>query len=339
MADGHYNRHLSSKKKKDFVLLKTEHSEKTKVLSSTTYSKYFEKTELKSRDDPDEPRRPGTTQESDEDIYIVVSGKLSNGKSTALNNIFGLNIPTGMDPDMGPRSVTTRYIEQTVSKCGIRLHVIETPSLGTRDTDKMYEFIRMARDIRDKSCIFLYCLSVAPGNPINESDESIIKALHLSFNKSIWKESVFLFTFSDCAKTSGSTVKAYKQHIEEYKKAFHVLLQQEGANITKFMTVFDYADETDRQRDTNLGTVAVPVCDVVAPEQHDILPGVLKGGDDWTDIVFDEIMKKVDGRKRRAHYFRLKYAHDIKSAVEPTFPCNIPLSDIISLRRGRQGHQ
>ena len=267
---------------------------------------YSEKTELKSKDDPEEPSRPGTTEECDEDIYIVVSGKQSNGKSTALNNIFDLNLKTGM----GPKSVTTRNLKHIVPKGGIKVHVIDTPGLGALDIDKMDVLKRIDDDIRDKNFIFLYCLSVAPGNPITELDESIIKAVHQCFGKSIWRHCVVLFTFSDCARQRSTVVEDYKKHIQDYSEVFYELLQREGADITRFMTVFDYADEVERRKDTNSGIVAVPVCDVVDPEQHDILPGVLHEGDDWTEIVFDEIMKKVDGRTRNL-YFRLKYRHTI----------------------------
>jgi len=52
--------------------------------------------------------------------------------------------------------------------------------------------------------------------------------------------------------------------------------------------------------------VTVLVCESTSPSENDILLGVLHGDDNWTDVVFDEIMKRVD-KRRRKKYFLFKY--------------------------------
>ena len=63
-------------------------------------------------------------------VTVMVAGKPRTGKSTALNNLLGLKLPT----DYGAKSVTQKVIvESTTSQHGVRVCGIDTPGLKALD--------------------------------------------------------------------------------------------------------------------------------------------------------------------------------------------------------------
>ena len=101
--------------------------------------------------------------------------------------------------------------------------------------------------------------------------------------------------------------------------------------------MFDYTCQEERQRKDSVGAiVAIPVSENAAQSENDILPGVLQGEDNWTDVVFDEIMKKVDKRKRK-NYFLFKYGDTVFTSTTTTTVASTAIGAGIGMGAGIPG--
>ena len=164
---------------------------------------------------------PSETASKDEP-RLIVAGKPGNGKSTALNNIFGLNLQA----KAAIHSVTTKFELRKVEKHGICLTVFDTPGLGALDIDKEAVTAAMTDSIIGTDFTLLYCLSVAPCSRLTEVDRAIIHSLHASLGKEVWDKCVILFTFSDTVRRDefGSTDET--ENYKAYMKTMAVLQVQ-----------------------------------------------------------------------------------------------------------------
>ena len=64
-------------------------------------------------------------------------------------------------------------------------------------------------------------------------------------------------------------------------------------------SVFEYGSPkelSEEERPSNI--IAIPVKKKLA-RSKDILPGIIKSGQDWTDVVFVELMKRTDSTQRK----------------------------------------
>ncbi len=164
-------------------------------------------------------------------VCIMTAGKPASGKSTALNNIFDLQLETGISA----HSVTQRIVRIEVSKNGVELLVIDTPGLGARDIDKEAIAMAMGEVVSQTDYTLLYCLSVAPSSRLTEEDETIIVNLNKVLGSSVWTKCVVLFTFSDTAWNEefadNSDVDRYKRHMVDMAAQLTNILRKCGSSV------------------------------------------------------------------------------------------------------------
>jgi len=129
---------------------------------------------------------------------IMAAGKVSNGKSTALNNIFGLNLAAGASASsvtsvVSITEVTKKILGGVSTPLEVTLQVIDTPGLGAVDIRKDKILKEMKKVTKGVSFTLVYCFSVAPNTILTETDQTIITNLHRAFGKEVWSKCVLLF--------------------------------------------------------------------------------------------------------------------------------------------------
>ena len=247
---------------------------------------------------------------------IMVAGRARNGKSTALNNIFGLDLVAKASAKSVTQVVSTTEVTKKITKPNenneleeeeVTLRVIDTPGLGATDIKKEDILKDMKKITQGVDYTLVYCFSVAPNTIILETDKAIVENLFLSLGKDVWNKCVLLFTFSDYARLEFEDSKEeYIEHIKSHAREFEKLLKSIGSDAPSVKTVFDYESPETLEREENpSGIIAIPV-NKKAKNSTSILPGMLKGGQDWTDVVFVELMKKT-GEEDRVPFFYFRY--------------------------------
>ena len=247
---------------------------------------------------------------------IMVAGRARNGKSTALNNIFDLKLEAKASARSVTQAVSVTEVKKKFSiKEGkdsvekeVVLQVIDTPGLGAIDIPKEDIIRDMQKVTNGIDYTLVYCFSVSPANALTETDKAIIENLHLALGKNVWEKCVLLFTFSDHAYAEFDNVMEYKQHIKSHANEFEKLLESLGSEASAVKTIFEKQslEELDQEEKQN-EIVAIPVKKKTT-KSSDVLPDILKEGQDWTDVVFIELMKKTS-KTRRESFFFFKYLY------------------------------
>lgn len=94
--------------------------------------------------------------------------KTGQGKSTALNNIFGLKF----EADLSFASVTTAITIITVEINSVTMKIIDTPGLEASDITTEDVLANLKKQKIDQCrVILLYCSSVGPNNKVSKEDE------------------------------------------------------------------------------------------------------------------------------------------------------------------------
>ena len=243
---------------------------------------------------------------------IMVAGRARNGKSTALNNVFGLDLVAKASAKSVTQVVSTTEVTKKISineleEEEVTLQVIDTPGLGATDIKKEDIVKDMKKITQGVDYTLMYCFSVSPNTIILETDKAIVKNLYLSLGKDVWNKCVLLFTFSDHAYLEFEDSKEeYIEHIKSHAREFEKLLQSIRSDAPSVKTIFDYeSPEKLEQEENPSGIIAIPV-NKKAKNSKSILPGMLKRGQDWTDVVFIELMKKT-AEEDRVPFFYFRY--------------------------------
>lgn len=254
---------------------------------------------------------------------IMVAGRARNGKSTALNNVFGLKLTAKASAKSVTQVVSVSEVTKKVRKPKVEgdevdqdkeeeeevtLRVIDTPGLGATDIKKETILSDMKKITEGEDYTLMYCFSVAPNTIILETDKAIVENLQQSLGKKVWSKCVLLFTFSDYAYDEfEDSQEDYIEHIKSHAKEFQELLNSiEGNQTVGIKTIFEYqSPEKLDLEETPSDIIAIPV-NKKPKNSKKILPGMIKEGQDWTDIVFIELMKKT-GEEERAPFIFFRY--------------------------------
>ena len=243
---------------------------------------------------------------------IMVAGRPRNGKSTALNNIFGLKLVATASAKSVTQVVSvneaTKIIEGEKDgekvKQEVTLRVIDTPGLGATDITKETILKDIQKVISGEDYTLVYCLSVAPNTILLETDKVIIQNLHLTLGKEVWNKCVLLLTFSDYARLEfDDSEEDYIKYIKSHAHEFQVLLQNVGADLPSVKTIFEcQSQKSIDKEEISDEIVAIPV-NKKPKRSEEILPGILKEDQEWTDIAFVELMKKTGEESREPFVF------------------------------------
>ena len=222
------------------------------------------------------------SHEDSSELTVIVAGRSRCGKTTLLNNVFGLSLTAKACVE----SVTTRVCEVKVIKNGVKVTVIDTPGLTALDIS-WDDYARQVNSLKsiNNGFIFLYCLSVSPNTSITEVEIAAVKKLPSLYGKHIWEMFCLILTFSDHAREENELEEDYIACMKYHTKKFQTILKESGVKYKDIKTIFD---KQSRPRFT--GPVAIPVQRKTDRGQA-ILPGIF-GNDDWTEVVFTEIQQR-----------------------------------------------
>ena len=238
---------------------------------------------------------------------VMVAGKPRNGKSTALNNIFGLNFTTELTAPSVTRVVhmfevtkkSPKKHDEKSPQEEVTMQVIDTPGLGAVDISRAEILTKMKTITNDINFTLLYCFSVSPSTTLTEIDKTIITNLHDTLGREVWSKCVLLFTFSDQAYLEHKQFPAqYICYINDHAQDFNKLLQDISGKKNCIKSIFKYESPNALSKEENPSNIiAIPVNKTVTGSK-DILPGMIMSGQDWTDVVFIELMKRTCSTQR-----------------------------------------
>ena len=218
---------------------------------------------------------------------VMVAGKPRNGKSSALNNIFGVQLEAR--PSVKPVTRDVNITEAKRDNCMFK--IIDTPGLGSLDisTEKTLESMKQATAGTEYTLI--YCFSVCPDSLLDETDKALMESLHISLGKDVWKNCIVLLTFSDFALDEFSSAEMYVKHIRSHAKEFQHLLNSICEDPPNVKTIFECGPLKRQEKSVrSCEIVAVPV--MKRTKNSDcILPGLLQEGQDWTNIIIDHLVR------------------------------------------------
>ena len=195
------------------------------------------------------------------EVSVMVAGLPRTGKSTALNNIFGLDF----EAISSPFSVTQHVNIVRVMQNDVVVNVIDTPGLGALDVKKEDVLAEMKKLNISRDFTLLYCISVAPNSCLTEVDQTIIKNIQSIFGKWIWNRCILLMTSSDIVREkefqtdNPVDIVQYLSFLRRHAEAFHELIQRCGAEVPGVMTLFDYTKQDFKNQKKTDKLVAVPV--------------------------------------------------------------------------------
>ena len=227
------------------------------------------------------------------EVHVMIAGLPRTGKSTALNNIFGLEL----EARSGAKSVTDVLTPTTITKDGITLKVVDTPGLKAVDLNERVAIKEMAKLGIEKDFILLMTLSVSLSSTISIEYVNIIKNLNAIFGTEIWDRCIILLTYSDAVRrefNSDTMIKEYQEHLNSYCKLLQEVLTK--LKIKKRIRLFSEYTSLEQFKDKTLdGIVAMPVGKNPEVETKLILPDLTWAHDHkWNDLLLMEITKMKD---------------------------------------------
>ncbi len=231
-------------------------------------------------------------------VFVLVAGRSGSGKSTALNNMFGLELPVGLVS----RPVSAIFEQIRVKMNEVDLVIMDTRGLKDLSEDRMSIARDLAEVIKAEDYILLYCLSAVTGCGLSEVDRTIIQNLQATLGREVWLKCVLLLTFSDRVRhsyfPSASQKDGYKVYIKTIADDFQSIIEDCGEDMPSVKTVFEIDSKDNRMVGNNI--MAYPVGKYAGEEESPfLLPGVPVSGD-WTDPVFIAMARKMDQHKRKA---------------------------------------
>ena len=236
-----------------------------------------------------------SSRPSEAEVHVMIAGLPRTGKSTALNNIFGLEL----EARSGAKSVTAVITPTTlVTKDGVTLKVVDTPGLKAVDVNERVVIKEMTKLGIEKDFVLLMTLSVCLSSTISTDYVNIIKNLNAIFGTEIWDRCIILLTYSDAARimefNSDTMITEYQEHLNSYCKLLQEVLTKH--KIKKTIRLFSEYTSLEQFEDKTLdGIVAMPVGKNSEVETKLILPDLTWAHDHkWNDLLLMEITKMKD---------------------------------------------
>jgi len=256
-------------------------------------------------------------------VCVVVAGRQASGKTAVLNNLFGLELPTGRACRPGGKSLfdQTRVMMNEVS-----LLVMDTPSLEVErlGSERLETAGNVCDAIRAERYTLLYCLSAVGEPRLSDADRTIVRNLHAVLGAEAWNNSVVLFTFADSLRqerfNSRSKNKDYKEHLKALAGDFQRTLRECAPDLPALKTIFELEEGGVGSSDV-ADLVAIPVGKHVEwSEDLPILLDVISPKENWTDLVFAHFLQKTPPDKR-VPFVVLKYGPAVANTALSQTSC------------------
>ena len=218
---------------------------------------------------------------------VMIAGKDRSGKSTALNNMFGLKLAARASAASVTSALSITEVIKEVPRMSdtspqeVTVQVIDTPGLGALGMSKQEILDEMKRVTKGVNFTLLYCFSVTTSNSVTEIDKSIVTNLQHVFGIEEWKKCVLLFTFSDHAYSEFEDSPAeYVHYINDHAQKFDELLRDISGNKSCVRSIFEYGSPKALLEEENPSNIiAIPVKKKVA-QSKDILLDMIESGQD-----------------------------------------------------------
>ena len=240
---------------------------------------------------------------TDEDVVIMVVGQPNKGKSTLLNNLFDLSLPTGahagttkdvclvkeVSVDKAKKVSTDEAKKVSTKKASV--YIFDTPGLFEVKQNTKRVLKEMKKYVKpDTNFTLLYCLSVGPGQALVQQDTEMVLYLTDTFGEDVWKRCVLALTFSDLVRQTECPLQGNTEYISHLKE--HITQFQEVLGI--FALPIKLLFELSPDEDMSNCIVAIPVAKTKDKgEMWDIWPEYkMETPLNWTDYAFIELVRK-----------------------------------------------
>jgi len=212
-------------------------------------------------------------------LVLVTGGKSGAGKSTLINNLLELKGKKAAETKADPKSVTKAvdYYEEEVH--GIKVRIIDTPSLEAEDltSKEEKEVLATLSVLTDgKADIMLYCMKLTDRG--DDKDERIVKKLTRAFDEEIWRHTILVLTFGDAVLNHND---GDRDLLEQFTNKFENLLKKAGVRDVPVKSILSAQDAgSELESVQQPGIIGVPVGKRTTSPK------------DWKDLLFKEIIKK-----------------------------------------------
>ena len=224
--------------------------------------------------------------ENAQEVRAFSVGKSGAGKTTFMNNFFGL-------PQDLLKPSTTDCETVRLEKHGIKLVLTDTIG-GDRAESKRHLKLLKQRYEGGMPSLFFYCISVDTSSKFEDGNPAIMKTLQDIFGRGIWKHCWLIFTFSNvawkrCLESSrnndSKALEKYKRYLKQCGSLFEQELNKLGVRDIIVRTTFDEDQATPQGK---FKIMALPAGEM---EDDKVFTGITskhKIGDDtlpWRDAV------------------------------------------------------
>ena len=190
----------------------------------------------------------------DRKVVIITAGKSGVGKSTLINNFFGLAGDEASEARMQPTSVTQGVKPYDAVVHDVSVRVVDTPGLCALDNDQADDkaIITQLNDLTEgKADVVFYCMNIT--NRIDRVDLENIDILTKSFGKEIWKHTIFVFTHADTAQREGYNLE---ELVQKFIKTIEEQFKKREIDVC-IKSFFSF--KSDKERETFDGIIGMPV--------------------------------------------------------------------------------
>ena len=159
-------------------------------------------------------------------LNIVVSGQVSYGKSTLINNFLDLDPSEQANTGKTGTAVTTAVHSYSKRKNGYLVNIFDTPGFSDPSTTNAKTLEELEEKARDFTVhLLLYCVSLRAGR-VNDGDINAIRLITRIFGKKVWEHTVFVFTFAN--ENCKVAMDKYKPFIQTLKSKVGDAMQKAG---------------------------------------------------------------------------------------------------------------
>ena len=240
----------------------------------------------------------GRKVERTDERHVMIAGLSRSGKSTALNNIFDLNLEANPSAGLVTKrvSISTITKEFSTSESPINFYVADTPGMKDATIDEMDVLNQMKEFGIKKDFVLLLTLPVSPTSTMTSDYSNIIGNLTILFDNRIWNQCIFLLTCSD--SVCQSDIRSDSEQDDDYRSYLVGHCQELQKELAKYgvhrkvKLFFEYSSEEMLKNIILDGIVAMPVgrsSNVPTIKLLPYQPWTHKH--DWTDLLFTEIAK------------------------------------------------